>query len=254
MKANGRTMHKKFLFPLMAAFVWAAAPDTARAQGLGIEIGETESYAIPENSTSKQVAFSYYHLSKQAPDFDRWAQNIQFEKTKSGNLDPSTANEDTADGLRRSFDLLTLEDPIIVRMPVTLSAYHPDSQGYIVQDFQDDTFFSFHFVDRNYAVVPQDLMDKQFISVTPMEAAEIEKARQANPDGKVTLVFYLQPTFGDKSAPVSIDGMDFWLLSAKITSLALFEPVNGIRLWRTQAPVKKAPEEETDPELLKLYQ
>lgn len=186
----------------------------------------------PEPSSPAHIAMTFYKLTRQIPDFDAWVRASQIYNTAADVDKPATLHRERQE-LNNRFSLLTLQEPLVVETPVTLSAYNAAAQGFFVENFKDDTFFPAHHLDHGYAIVPQGIIDRQFLKVEdPALASTIEAAR----DRALTMVLLLSPKYADNTAPASLDGKNHWLISAGIEKMTLYISDLPVPLWQSQVP------------------
>lgn len=199
-------------------------------------------YSAPVETSPGQIAMIYHRLTGQAPDFAAWAAASD-SYLKAGRLDKLTVQQQKAAELQNIFDLISLQDPIVIRVPVKLSAYSHSNYGYFIENFREDTFFSFGFMGQNYAVIPQNLVDRQWIPVSGEAAMKIEKALGAA--RQLTVYLRVLPKFADKSVPMKLDGIDHWLLMGEPESLSLYSYGGDYLLWESAvaAPSVDAPDQ-----------
>ena len=154
--------------------------------------------------------------------------------------------------MRRVFGLLTLQEPIVIETPVVLSAYSTAHKGFFVENFKPQTFFPARYNGQSYAVVPQDIMDKQWLSVQdPAIADAIDKAAARSEGRELLMTVFLLPGYADKSAPATLDDEDYWLIAAHVKKMMLYPKDGTTLLWQSDDASFK---DQKHQELLKLYQ
>lgn len=261
-------MAMKPLQMTFAAFVLAAAllgsamasaqmdaPATAQAPAADPLLGSMPTPGLqadmppPTPTSSGYIALLYYRMTGQVPDYEAWAMASD-DYSKANSFDKDLVRREKAAEAARAYHLVTYDDPIIVEYPVTLSSYSRAKRGFFVENFRPDTFYSFDFIGRNYAVVPLDLMDFQWLSV------EDEKTQKKIEDliklsgGKVRMYMYLAPTFADKQTPLKLDNKEYWLLSGRMQKLQIYDPRGKQLLWEGYG---KSHVEQRQQEVMDLY-
>jgi hypothetical protein len=221
---------------------------TARAQELPV-------YASPETKIAltppEDVAMVFYKLSRKEPDLESWARQTEAYKAAAA-FDQSVVLEQEVQKLREAYNLLALQEPLVVATPVKISAYSKSGRGFFVENFRTDTFFPFFFGGAGYAVVPQSIMDKQWLKVEDANTvAAIEAAAKESPDHMLRMVLQLSPVSADAASSVNIDGADYWLIAASVKKMTLYPMGDGQVLWQSDdAGVNNTQRQD----LLNLYQ
>lgn len=211
--------------------------------------GTQEKKSLP--STPDYIAMTFYKLTRQMPDFNAWAQLTPAYKNAAP-FEKLSVMDQQAQRMKESYDLLTLQEPLIVEMPVKLSAYSTTNHGYFIENFRADTFFPAFFADQAYAIVPQGIMDKQWLKVSdPLLAKHIDAAVQSRPDRLLMMALFMTPDYADKSAPVFLEGTNYWLMAATIRKMMLYDPGNNLLLWSSDTADIR---DEKHQRLLDLYQ
>ncbi len=205
--------------------------------------------SAPTPTSAGYIALLYYRMTGQVPDYDAWAMASD-DYAKANSFDKDLVRREKAAEAARAYHLVTYDDPLIIEYAVTLSSYSRAKRGFFVENFRPDTFYSFEFIGRNYAVVPLDLMDFQWLSVEdPKVQKEIEDIVTAN-DGKVRMYLHLTPTFADKETPLKLADKEYWLLSGRVQKLQIFGLRGKKLLWEGFG---KTHVEQKQQEVLDLY-
>lgn len=206
--------------------------------------------ASPPTATSDgYIALLYYRMTGQVPDYEAWAMASD-AYTKANSFDKDLVRREKAAEVARAYHLVTYDDPLIIEYPVTLSSYSRAKRGFFVENFRPDTFYSFHFIGRNYAVVPIDLMDFQWLAVDDENTQKkIEDLIQSS-GGKVRMYMYLTPTFADPQTPLKLDNKEYWLLSGRLQKLQIYDPRGKRLLWEGYG---RSHVEQRQQEVLDLY-
>lgn len=202
----------------LLACLGLAAPQ-ALAQAVNPDAATVGSGYVPKAVTDVDIAMIYSRLTGTTPDFKKWVMSTK-EYAKESDLTKPTYLEEQSAALGHVYSLLTLSDPIAVPFSAKLAPYSKENGGYVVQNFGEDTFFSFSAGGDNYALVPQGLADHAWLSVNDMAAKDIEAA--LGPTREAYMVIFIQPTFADKAHPIDIDGKTYKLISGKVTNVTIY--------------------------------
>lgn len=189
-----------------------------------------EDMTPPATTSPGYVALLYYRMTGQTPDYEAWAMASD-AYTKANSFDKDLVRREKAAEAARAYHLVTYDDPIIVDHEAVLSSYSRAKRGFFVENFRPDTFYGFDFIGRNYAVVPLDLMDFQWVSVDDEKTQSKIEDQVRLSGGKVRMYIYLTPTFADKQTPLKLDSKEYWLLSGRVQKLQIFDPRGKRLLW-----------------------
>lgn len=227
----------------LAAFVFFATPLMAADRM------EAPGEKKPPMTSPGYISLLYYRMTGQLPDFERWAESSD-DYIQASEFDKMMVRDEKANELKKIFSLLTVTEPVVMEKTVKLSQYSRTNEGFFIEGLKPDMFFSFSFMDKSYAVIPIGIMDKQWIKVRdPEKAAAIANAVDMR-DGAVNMVLHVVPQTADKTAPMSLDGRDHWLIAAEIKDLALYQVGTGKLLWQNmEGPV----DAQTHQELMGLF-
>lgn len=220
------------------------------AAGTAMAARPRQEVLAPEPTSAGHVALYYHKLTGQAPDFSIWAQGSD-DYIQANDFDKELVLREKASEASRAFQLLTFEDPVVVRTKVKLSSYSRARRGFFIQNFKPDTFYSYHFVDRYYALVPLDLLDYQWVPIESGPALEkISAAVAGAKNDELLLYISITPGFADARAPMKVGGKDYWLLSGKVKHISLHDPRSKKLLWENFGRGEMS---ENQKQLLDLY-
>lgn len=210
---------------------------------------DADEATAPKPTAPGQVALFYYKLAGQQPDFTLWARESD-AYLKANAFDKELVAREKASEASRAYQLVTFDDPIVVAVPIKLSTYSRAQQGFFVENFRPDTFYSYHFIDRDYALVPIDLMDYKWLSVE--SPAQMKRIADTIAISQNTAMLYMQitPNFADKDKPMHIGDKDYWLMSGKIKRLQVYDSHGKKLLWESYG---KGEMDTNQKELLDLY-
>ncbi len=242
---------KRIIYFLVLGFVcsvWSLPPSLARAQELPV-------YASPETkpalSTPDYIAMTFFKLTGQSPDFESWARQTDAYKAAS-RFDQMAVQEQEVQRLKEVYGLWAMQEPLVIEMPVKLSAYSDANHGFFIENFRLDTFFPARYAGMAYAIVPQGIMDKQWLKVEdPAVAAAIDIAARSSADRMLTMVLLLTPRSADKSAPMHMEDGDYWLIAADVKRMMLYAAKGGAPLWKSDDDTLR---DQKHQNLLNLYQ
>jgi hypothetical protein len=186
----------------------------------------------PATTPPETVAMVFYKLSRRAPNFESWVRQMDSYKNASP-FDQPAIMTDMVQKMKDAYNLLMTSEPLIVETQVTLAPYDAKNQGFFVESFKPSTFFPARFDGQSYAIVPQGIMDKQWLKVDdPMIAATVE-ASAGKSNHVLTMVLLLTPKFADSGSAATIDGESYWPIAADIKRMMLY-PLNGESpLWQS---------------------
>ena len=236
-------MKKIAIFSFLAFFTMALAiaapvPAFAQEEDDGPKVGVK---GYPDISSNLDVATLYHRLIGVLPDFEKWLRFMP-EYTKLPLDEQVDYMEKKPRELLDTFRLMSPEQPVIAQFKGSLSRYSDESGGYVVRNFEETTFFQYSFAGRNYAVIPQGLMEHQFLDVTGLPQKDVEAVLKAN-KRNIRVVIFLTPNFAGKDdKPIEMADPDdgkmktYTLVSGKVANIALYScPKNKscTALWQT---------------------
>lgn len=181
-------------------------------------------------TTPPYVAMLFHRLTGQPPDFDAWAMASDAYGA-ANSFDKDLVRREKATDALRAYNLITFDDPIIVDVPVRLSSYSRMRQGFLIENFKPDTFYSFSFLGRDYAVVPLDLMDYQWLSFENMPALESLAKKIETDQGQAQMQLWVTPVSADKDNPLQLNEKNYWLLSGRVKKLKIYDKSGKQLIW-----------------------
>jgi len=215
----------------------------------GPATAQWESFQKAKMATPSSVATVYHLLIRKLPDFAAWARETDAYKKADG-FDKNVVLENEMKRLKDQFRLITLAEPLSVEARVRLSSYSHVRKGFILDGISKDSFFSYSFLGKNYAIVLPELANFQWMPVEGAQAERLEKAARGNLR-TLLLVVNVRPNYADEK-PVEIEGKEYFLISGKIRSVDIFDPQQRTAgaLWGKSNVTQEAAEKQ---ELLNLY-
>jgi len=185
----------------------------------------------PEPSTPDYVYMIFSKLSGKMPDFEAMAHNT-LDYQDASVADRPTVLDQLVVGLKSTYSLLTLQEPFIIEVPVKLSPYSTVNKGFFIENFKEDTFFPVEYNGLSYAIIPQGIMDKQWLRVQDPAVGKTIEDAALNKEGKpLTMQLMLIPKYADSSAPVVMAEQNYWLIAVEIKRMVLYPPASTDQLW-----------------------
>lgn len=235
---GGKVSIMKNLFSFLCLLVFCVIAGNAIAYNAPIVRPLPTSFAM--------VAMQFYKLTAQTPDFESWVKIGQAYKTASP-FDQKMILAREKEKLEDIFRKVSPASPIIVETFVDISQYSIVNKGFLIDNFTEDTFFSIDFNGIYYALVPNRVLDHQWMKVTEEEAKRIENAKIGGGAG-VRMYLELTPKYADSASPLLLGDHNHWLISADITKMMLFDRENLI--WQKKAESGADPRHQ---QLMDLY-
>ncbi|MGM0422251.1 MAG: hypothetical protein ACQEQL_04030 [Pseudomonadota bacterium] len=193
------------------------------------------------------VAMVFHKLTRENPDMEAWAKATSRYQDTPDHAKEGVLNDIMMD-LQKQYELLNYNEPIHIETYVTLKQYDKDSNGFFVNNFKEDTFFTHKFNNEYYAVIPSDLMDYQWIKLSE-ELRDKLKSHMTD-DNRLFMRLSLSPQRADASQKVRLPNKKSnWLISAKVLDIEFWSPKDKTLLWRSNEDFYKRKNN-----LLKLYQ
>lgn len=221
-------------------------PDTSKSLEELSRERPKESFTAQETD-GLTIAMVFYKITRQTPDFEAWARTMPEYDNAPDHAQSDVLNE-ISGRLEEQFNLISINEPIHIEKYVTLKQYDAESGGFFINDFKEDTFFTDSFNNQNYAIIPSDLMDYQWISVQPEQQAEIQD--HMTDKQQIFMRLSLSPERGDARGPVRLSNeKENWLLSAKILDIEFWSPTDQTLIWRSNEDFHSRKNQ-----LLNLYQ
>ncbi|HYD19302.1 MAG TPA: hypothetical protein VEF76_12575 [Patescibacteria group bacterium] len=177
---------------------------------------------FPEFASDVDIATLYFKLTGQAPDFERWARFDPQCRERMTETARVQCLDDKQAELRQKYQLQTTSEAIAVPfVPAIFSAYSKENGGYVVKNFTEDTYMPFTYAGRNYAIIPQGLMDRQFLPISGLQQKDVENALRGA-QRKAVVLLYIQPSYADKTGMVELDGKQYSLISGKVVNIGVY--------------------------------
>jgi hypothetical protein len=211
----------------------AATADSATSPASALAGGQDK----PAPTTPETVALLFYKLTRQAPDLEAWVKEKDSYKNASA-FDQPGMMKDMVDHYKEKYNLLVTSDPIIVETPVTLAPYDSKNGGFFVESFKSSTFYPVRFNGQAYAIVPQGILDKQWLKMDDTTVANTIEASAISSNHVLTMFLYLTPKFADNLSPAMIDDEKFWPISVEVRKMALYALNSDTLLWHSDTETR----------------
>lgn len=222
---------KQLLICALASLFIAAMTLPAPAEGLNGQADLGASDARPMVTQEPQIAMMYWQLARKTPDFAAMARATD-EYKQAGQFEHDQVEAGQIANLKGMYDSVNFAMPMVVQMAVHLSRYSEKNKGFVITDFEDQTYFKYSFAGENYAVVPRGLMDHQFMGPIddPAYVKAIEDAGRHF--GQFRLMIYLKPDYADPPTTLTeIDGKRYHIISGAVSHVSLFNLPETQQLW-----------------------
>ena len=197
----------------------------AFAQDVGVPANQGREPQTP----AVYVAIVYQKLAGLVPPFEKWA-DASPRLAQTPSFEKEAVKNEIIGELRSLYDLVNRDDPIVVYFPTKLGRYSTQFGGYFINDFKEDTFFSYKHMDDYYGVIPRKILDHQFLKIDPETAKQIDEAI-ANQNTSVLLQIKLIPEYADTGAPLELGKQSFRLLLADVKDIKIFNSSGRKLLW-----------------------
>lgn len=210
-------------FAITAFAMSGVMPQPAAAQW---GTGTTGNDVRPRLSTAEEVAITQHVLSGDAPSAREWARHTQ-EYKEANDFDREAVLDVKRREYVEKFSMFSKAETLVIGANIQLSAYSETNKGFVVESFDDQTFFSYEFAGQKYAIVVPKLMEYHWMSVDPETAKKIVKAA---PGRRVRMVMEIEPKFADKE-PLELRGATYRLLAGEVISFSIYAPRSETTLW-----------------------
>ena len=185
----------------------------------------------PDATQSIYVAMLYEKLLGKTPGFEDWVRSSP-KYAKIELYDRPQYLKDEVEKMYDTYNLLTVTEPIVLDVNAKITSYSPLGKGFLVQNFNDMTYFNYTYMGQRYALIPNGVASYQWLKCPPELAASI--AREMNPDNNtVRLTLTLTPQGADPN-PIQMDGRTYKLVMAEISKIELWSKDNSFVVWDTQ--------------------
>lgn len=212
------------------------------ALALAVMLAATPALAFstkPVPTSPLYIAMLYHKLSGDMPDFTSWTKQWDtYQKTEMA--DRPALLESRVNEMTNTFNLMTPAEPIVVQSRIRLSGYSPTNQGFLVQNFNDVTFFNYNYMGKRYALIPGGMAKYQWLKAPANMAEAIMRETDNGASGKVTLT--LMSMRADPK-PLEMNGKPYNLLMADISKIELWSKDGKTLVWDSQIGESKGRKE-----------
>ena len=205
-------------FTLLLAVMLAATP--------ALGFGGTK----PVATSPLYIAMLYHKLAGDAPDFAGWTKQWDlYQKTDMADR-PALLDKRVGE-MTNTFNLMTPAEPIIVQSRIKLSGYSATNQGFLVQNFNDVTFFNYNYMGKRYALIPGGAAKYQWLKAPANMADAIMRETDNGAAGRVTLTLI---SMRADPKPLVMSGKPYNLLMADISKIELWSKDGKTLVWDSQ--------------------
>jgi len=200
----------------------------------------------PEATPAAYIAMLYSKLLGTTPDFAGWVMST--EQYKQAELyDRAKIVSLNVEKMQDTFSLLTVSEPIVLDVTATISGYSTMGHGFLVQNFNDMTYFNYTYMGDRYALVPNGMSKYQWLrspeDLAPMIMRETDNGHNA------VMTITLTPQAAD-AKPMLLDGANRKLIMGEVSKIELWSKDKSHVIWDTQIAETDAGKKQ----MLNLYQ
>ena len=201
----------------LACLLWAScvAPATA------------DDPKMPAATRSDYVAMLYERMTNPHPEFGDWIRQMP-EYKNAAMLDKQTVFDGKADQLKDAYNRIIVVEPVVVSANVRISPYSAMGGGFLVQSFNDITFFHYDYLGRRYALIPQGITGYQWLKAPVSESPRI--MRETGNGSRAHLVLSLMPFTAD-AKPMEMEKREYRLIMAEIVKIEMWSGDGKRILW-----------------------
>ncbi|MFN7114971.1 MAG: hypothetical protein ACK4PK_11510 [Alphaproteobacteria bacterium] len=201
----------------------------------------------PRISTAEEVAIVQHVLSADPPSATEWARHSK-EYREANDFDREAVLDVKRREYIEKFRLFAKPETLVIGANIMLSSYSQANKGFIIESFNDQTFFAYEFAGQRYAIVVPKLMEYQWMSVEP-DVAEKLHVSTVGASGRVRMILEIEPNFADKK-PIELQGTPYRLLAGEVAMMSIVSPLTGEVLWARNGPGRA---ERMRGDMMKLY-
>lgn len=186
---------------------------------------------------TEKAGLAFYKLGGFKPDFDSWVKQRQ---SFSEIISPVTRGELLRAERARLEEGLRSYDPergaINIRTPVKMSLIKDKKLHIKIESFLKggDLYFPFPVGRLWVTILPIDIEKYQTVPVAPFAYENIQGAEGAEQTGLLKMT--LEPVFVNTEQPVETEGIETWLMSAKIQRMEIWKEEGRFLLWEYIPP------------------
>ncbi|MEZ0224181.1 MAG: hypothetical protein ACAH83_06495 [Alphaproteobacteria bacterium] len=223
---------KNLLFSALLSALLLAPSFGAHAEdqsGTLSDLGSTTSR--PDVANETEIAMKYWLLARKEPKFEAMARETK-EYQAAGQFDRDSVMAAQVSRMKDVYNNMSFTRPTVVRMKVHLSPYSPKNDGFVITDFEDQTYFMYTFAGENYAIVPRGLMDHQFLGPIQDKDRAYKIAHMGGNFREFRLMVYVKLDYADPPDTMTeIDGKRYHIISGQVAHVALYGAEETEQLW-----------------------
>lgn len=176
---------------------------------------------LEEATNSREVAMIFHKISNIKPDYGLWASYTQEYGTALAESKEEVLEEETLK-MQLAYANLNVDYPKIVVRTSVKANVKQGRNAVLELDFEapDPIYFPYHFAERDYAVIAENIDVLKNIPLGVLEASYIRNKLPL--DKKVYLVMTAIPYKTDAKNPFVIEDTPFWLMLSKIATLEIY--------------------------------
>ena len=184
----------------------------------------------PVATSPLYIAMLYYKLAGDAPDFTGWTKQWDtYQKTDMAER-PALLDKRVSE-MTNTFNLMTPAEPIIVQSKIRLSGYSATNQGFLIQNFNDVTFFNYNYMGKRYALIPGGMAKYQWLKAPANMVDAIMRETDNGSAGKITMTLI---SMRADPKPLEMNGKPHNLLMADISKIELWSKDGKTLVWDSQ--------------------
>ena len=189
-----------------------------------------------EKTHPQKIIFSQMKLAQMQPDLDELAKASPFV-VQAQEIDKSAMIFSEYNRIANSYNLHDPYALLSVHSVIPVDQYSSLQDILVFDEFDETTFFKFNYYGHNVAIVPQGIESFQFLRLSKPSAERF--FRELKGSGKAVAEFLLMPFYSDSSKPIEINGVNYWLMAARIAEFRLWssnDPEKATLLWFYRSP------------------
>lgn len=190
---------------------------------------EAEMVKKPDQTKAVYVAMLHQKLTRKKPDFAAWVEDSPRFRNAALHERVDMMKQKTAE-LKEVYGLLTPAEPITLEIPVRMSGYSAREGGFLVPTFSNLTFFSYEYMGKNYAIIPNKIEEHQWLKSPPYLAPSIMEATDNGHNAKILMT--LTPHSADPYL-VLLKGKKYYLLMTEVSKMEIWSKDGTGTVWDT---------------------
>ena len=190
---------------------------------------------IHKKTNPEVVIFTHYKLAKSIPNIDEFAK-LSPRVKKAQEIDKSAVTIAEYNRMNTRYNMLNAQNPIVVHTTLKLDEYSSLQDLIVFDELNDKTYFNYPVYNENVAIIPKNVSKFNRIKISKSNADHMFKT--VGNSQSVLAEFVLLPEYADRKKPFTKDGVDHWLMLARIAEIRLWSPdtKNPKLLWAYRHP------------------